>query len=143
MKPTAKRPTILLTCLFASALWADRTAVAETTKAQIEKAVGALAGYDYGRSSKPLRHLERMIGETHANADLRAHLENQLVKLLESDATGAGKQFVCRTLWRIGTDRSVPALASMLLDDKTAEMACYALASHPSDHQFLVGGVNT
>jgi len=54
------------------------------------------------------------------------------VKLLQSDATDAGKQFICRKLSIVGTDASVPVLAAMLPKKATSEiepsdMARYAL----------------
>ncbi len=56
-----------------------------------------------------------------------------MVALLESDATFRAKQFVCHQLWIIATDRSVPTLEKMLLNKETAEIACYALRTHPSE----------
>jgi len=117
-----------------AAVCVDRVVRAASTKAQIDRAVAATYTWDYGQSRKALLTVENLIKETHGNAELRAHLERQLVRQLESNATFASKQFVCRKLWIIGTDASVPALAKVLLDAdaKTAEMACYALCKHPS-----------
>ncbi len=123
---------MVLAAALSSALVAGCSVPAVPAESQIEEVIAATATYDYGQSSKRLRDVERLIRETHGHADRRACLERQLVKLLESDATTAAKQFVCRQLWIIGTDASVPELGKMLLDEKTAEMACYALGRHPS-----------
>jgi HEAT repeat protein len=106
----------------------------ETTPADIEKAMAPVRNYDYGQSRKPLLAVETLINETHGNAELRAAIEAELAGLLESDASLACKQFVCRKLWIIGTDASVPALAKLLESGNghLVEAACYALSSNPS-----------
>jgi len=42
------------------------------------------------------------------------------------------KSFICRQLWFIGTADSVPAIAKLLMDEETADMACYAIGQNPS-----------
>jgi hypothetical protein len=132
MRPDRNRTTLLLTLALATA--AVRLGLAAPTKAEIEQAVAATRSCDWGQSEKPLRAVEKLARETHGNAELRGHLERQLAKLLESDPPFACKQFVCRQLWIIGTDRSVPALGKMLLDpdERIVEMACCALSRRPS-----------
>lgn len=107
---------------------------AEITQADIEKAVEDIRDFDYGRSRKALLAVEKLLNETRGNAELRAAVENELVKVLESKASLARKQFVCQKLWVIGTDASVPNLAALLEseDANLAEAACYALSSNPS-----------
>jgi HEAT repeat protein len=51
---------------------------------------------------------------------------------LLSEATLDCKSFICRQLWFIGTADSVPAIAKLLTDEKTADMACYAMGQNPS-----------
>jgi HEAT repeat protein len=118
-----------------SPLGAERAVIAapaRVDKAEIDAAVAVVSGYDHGSSRKPLRALEDIVRRTYGNTGLRAHLEQRLVRLLGSDAPLAARQFACRQLWTIGTEASVPVLSRMLLDGKTAEMACYALARQPS-----------
>ncbi len=121
---------IVLTVAFHSA----GALCAEITREDIEKAVAAVRDYDFGQSRKPLLAVEELINETHGNAGLRAIIEGELVKLLESEAGLACKQFACRKLWIIGTDRSLPALSELLESENghLVEAACYALASNPS-----------
>lgn len=58
-------------------------------------------------------------------------IEKQFAVILESDATYACKDFVCRQLWLMGTKASVPALSKMLLEEKMSDMARYALQQNP------------
>lgn len=107
---------------------------AEITQADIEKAVAAIRDYDYGRSRKALLAVEKLINDTHGNAELRAVVEKELIKLLESEGILACKQFVCKKLWIMGTDASVPTLATLLESENEhlVEAACYTLSSNPS-----------
>lgn len=60
-------------------------------------------------------------------ADVRS--EAKLIAVLESDAGWLEKQAACRDLRRVGTSKSVGALASLLNDDELSHMARYALES--------------
>jgi len=123
----------LATFLYAAADAAG-SVVSVPAEAKIKAAVAAVRGHDYGQSRKPLLAVENLINQTHGNAELRAAIEEELVKVLESEATLACKQFVCQKLWIIGTRASVPALAEMLgsANSRVVEAACYALSRHPS-----------
>lgn len=57
--------------------------------------------------------------------------EASLAEVLRSDASLAEKSAACRQLARIGTKRSVPVLASLLLDERLSHMARYALERIP------------
>ena len=52
-------------------------------------------------------------------------------RFLKSDATLAGKDFICKQLSLVGSEASVPVLAGMLADAKTAELGRYALERIP------------
>lgn len=61
-----------------------------------------------------------------------AQVEQNLLKALAvPDCTDAGRAFLCEMLAMVGTARSVPALAPLLRDAKTAESARYALQPIP------------
>ena len=53
--------------------------------------------------------------------------EASLISVLEGDADWYEKQDACRTLRRIGTEKSIPALAALLGDERLSHMARYAL----------------
>ena len=134
MKSRSQRFTLFAAIALTAVLSSAAMAFAETTLADIEKSVAAVRDYDYGKSREPLLTVEKLINETHGNAELRAAIEKELVKLLDSDASLACKQFVCKKLWTIGTEASLPALAKLLESENNhlAEAACYALSSNPS-----------
>ena len=98
---------------------------------QVDQLLRQIAAYDYGGSREPLTQLtelERQLGQD--KPVLRA-LEEKYITLLKSDATLAGKQFICRRLSIVGSEASASVLAAMLQDAKTADMARYALELIP------------
>ncbi|MCX5685267.1 MAG: HEAT repeat domain-containing protein, partial [Planctomycetota bacterium] len=64
--------------------------------------------------------------------ELRLHIERQLAKILTGPASDEAKYVSCRMLAQIGTDESLPVLAKMLVDEKTAHIACLAVGVNPS-----------
>ena len=103
------------------------------TADQIKDVIKQFGAYDYASDPTPTNTIENIIRFIGDKPQLRAVTEQQIIALLESDATIRAKQFVCHQLWIIATDKSVAVLEKMLLEIDTAEMACYALRTHPSD----------
>ncbi len=101
---------------------------------ELAAAVQAVSDYDFDRPRTRLVELERIINATNGNRTARMQIEKLMAGLLVSKATVAAKQFLCKKLWIIGTDLSLPALASLLEgpDPVLAEAACYALRSQDS-----------
>jgi len=84
--------------------------------------------YDYGQSRENLTYLADFIRKAYPHVKLRKEVEQKLVgALMNNNTTFAAKQFICRQLRLIGSDISVPVLANMLIDDKTSDIARYAL----------------
>jgi len=102
------------------------------TVGDIDKAVAAIADYADGKPRRPLFAIEEIVRKTGGQAELRRHLEARLIELLKGDASHECKLFVCQQLWVVGSDASLPALEPMLLDEKTAHIACYAIGLRPS-----------
>ena len=96
-------------------------------KSELEAAFEALSAYELGKPRRPLSFLEQQIQGAPPGSEERTKLRRRLATVLTSDATLAGKHFVCRQLAVIGIDEDVSALAAMLLDEKTCDMARYAL----------------
>jgi HEAT repeat protein len=121
---------ICLVTALLSAAGSFAAAAAKPSPADIEKAVAAIRAYDFGRSEKALRAVDQLMNATFGSPDLRGVLERELVRVLESDAPLAAKQYACRKLAIVGTDASLPALVKMLASpsDAAAEIACYSLA---------------
>jgi hypothetical protein len=70
--------------------------------------------------------VERMV--VSAEPAQRPAMETKLIAALQDPAlTGAGRLFVCRMLGLIGSAACVPAVAPLLHDDRTADVARMAL----------------
>jgi len=72
-------------------------------------------------------------GALSAGAAASSHEEQRLIAVLQSSAAPAEKDDACAQLKRIGTDRSIPALAALLTDEQLTHSARYALESMRSD----------
>ena len=87
--------------------------------------------YKFGQSRKALSSIEAAIRQ--ASPAEQKGIETRLLgALADAKATFECKQFVCRMLRRIGTDRSVAPLAKLLPDAKLSHMARFALQRMPS-----------
>ncbi|MHC4204168.1 MAG: ThuA domain-containing protein [Planctomycetota bacterium] len=102
-----------------------------TDMAELQELLGKIKTYDWGQSRLPLTEVSELIKKAQGDKDKLAKIEKELLKVLESDATRAGKQFICRELSIIGTEQSVPTLAKMLAGEETSDMARYALERIP------------
>ena len=103
---------------------------------ELAAAVRAVSDYDFHLPRTRLVSLERLINATVGNREARRQIETAMAELLGAKATGsqttvAAKQFICKKLWFMGTDLSVPALGKLLQGSNPilAEAACYALRS--------------
>ena len=86
----------------------------------------AIQEYDFGKTRRALAAIEEEIRSVPTSSF--PEIEARLLEALESPKTTfAGRQFVCRMLRRIGSAKSVPALAKMLDDKKLSHMARFAL----------------
>lgn len=105
--------------------------------AELPQMAGALLEkvktYEIGQSREALTELSDAIRKASGNADELKKIERSLIDVLESKATYASKQYVCRELSIIGTDQSVPALSKMLVDAELSDMARYALERMPGE----------
>ncbi|MFO7973532.1 MAG: family 16 glycoside hydrolase [Candidatus Hydrogenedentota bacterium] len=107
------------------------TAYAQTP-AEAAETVAAIAAYKRGGDRAPLIEVEKLVRESHGNAEVRNAIYDGLVKIIESDAAHDAKRFACRQLWILGPKEALPVLNPMLLDDDTVDMACYAIAQDPA-----------
>jgi HEAT repeat protein/type 1 glutamine amidotransferase len=99
----------------------------------VDELLGKIATYDYGQSRKSLTELSDFIKGAYGCNDELKGIESRLLEFLKSDATLAGKQFMCRQLSIIGSEQSVGTLASMLVKPETSDMARYALERIPGE----------
>lgn len=108
-----------------------RPIVSSAKESEMEQLLEKVKTYDWGQSRLALTELSDKIREAYGSAAKLRSIEKSLAGILESDATYAGKQWVCRKLSIIGTKQSVPTLGKMLPDDKLSDMARYALERIP------------
>jgi len=97
-----------------------------TDPGAIEDPFAMIVKQDFGSSRLSQAAIEDVIRNT-APADHGA-IEGKLIEILEDPAsTYAAKQFVCRMLRLIGSDRSLPYLSRMLLDEELTDDARFAM----------------
>ena len=99
----------------------------------MKEALQKLQTYTWGDDRNSLKPIDEAIVASHGDESARNEIEMALIEVLKSDATRNGKDYVCRKLKIIGTDASVPTLASMLGDDNHSHMARFALQSIPGE----------
>jgi HEAT repeat protein len=104
---------------------------AAVDKAGIDEKLAAIVNYERGMDTQPLIAVEQLIRDSQNQPEQRKYIERRLAELL-AGATLEGKSFICKQLWFIGTAESVPAVAKLLFDEKTADMACYAIGQNQS-----------
>ena len=92
-----------------------------------------ISTYEIGQDRSKLSEFSSLIDTLSQSEEKRLLAENDLLDFLTTDATFDSKQFVCRELRIIGTEKSVPTLTEMLLDEKTTDIARYALEDIPGE----------
>lgn len=99
----------------------------------MEELLEKVKTYDWGQSRETLTKVSDLVRAAYGKPDELRKVEDSLLDVLNSEATLAGKQFVCRELSIVGTDRSVPALARLLTGEETSDMVRYALERMPGE----------
>ncbi len=89
--------------------------------------------YDYGKSRKSLSDINDLLRFVNSDKALIAQLETEFDKFLSTNSTFAAKQFICEKLSVMGTDKSIPALQKLLQNNKTVNIALYALERIPGE----------
>jgi type 1 glutamine amidotransferase len=108
-----------------------RPIISSGKEKEMEDLMDKVKTYDWGQSREALTKLTDLVRKAYGSPAELKRIEKSMLELLRSDATRAGKQFICRKLSIIGTEESVPTLGAMLTDAKTSDMARYALERIP------------
>ncbi len=117
-------------CVFRALALAAMLAMAACALAQ-DDPYQALRSYD-GQNRKAQITIQKAIQQAGQNPAAVAPIEAGLIGVISDPAsTLAGKQDACRFLWIVGTKKCVPALARLLANAETADMARYALTRNP------------
>ncbi len=93
----------------------------------LDQAMGQVASYDYGQNPRYLEWMSEQVSASHGDDAARQGLAARLATLLSGESTAAAKLYACRELARIGGEAEVPALAALLPNADTTDMARYAL----------------
>jgi len=87
--------------------------------------------FEHSKNDEVLYRLREYILTHRVSEDARADSEERLLGFLAMSQNLDAKMAVCRELRLIGGEKSVSLLAKMLADDKTTDMARYALEKIP------------
>ncbi len=106
----------------------------ENVQEQMDQLIPEVVTYQYGENREHLTAIDSLIRVTHGDADDRKYIENALIGVLENEeSTEAAIQYASEQLSIIGTADAVPALAEMLTEEETSDMARYALERIPAE----------
>jgi len=86
-----------------------------------------IKNYKFGDSREPLTSVADWVRDSAGDEKKRTAVAAELAATLATDATFDCKQFVCRQLWLVAGPAEIAAIAPLLRDPKTADMARYAL----------------
>lgn len=98
----------------------------------METLIAILRVYDWGGDRGSLMAIDASIVAAYGNAEKLAEIEQALLEVLQSEAPIPAKEYICRQLALIGTDRCVPVLAAMLPDAELSDRARLALEAIPN-----------
>jgi HEAT repeat protein len=107
------------------------TGAASTLPAAVQEAFAALSKYDRGSSRATLLPIDQAVTQSKTDERARKELEQRLIAVLSCGSESA-RDYACVKLATIGTEASVPALASLLSDVRLATDARTALQAIPS-----------
>lgn len=98
------------------------------TAASLEEALQATASYKFGDSRAALAIVEDAVRASGQSPELRNVLIPSLMAMVNTDGIAAETlDFACRQLAQLQAAEAIPALAGMLDDDETSDIARYAL----------------
>ncbi len=104
------------------------------TAEQAEAAWAEMAKYEAGQDQKSLLAMNWVVINAMKDASTRAATAARLVKVLQDPATTpAARQYICAQLFQVGTEAEVAAVAPLVLDPATSDMARLFLERVKSD----------
>lgn len=91
-----------------------------------------LEAYDWGGDRGALSAIDDQIVAAGRDGEKLAAIEDSLIEVLRHAAKLPAKEYVCRKLALIGTDRCISTLLEMLSDAELADRALFALQAIPA-----------
>ena len=132
IKENIKRLTRTLSILIALFLLLQFTACSNIGE-RADQLLSQITDYEFGQNRTKLMEFSDLVTEAAKSQSESEAVEESILKVLQKDATFASKQFMCRQLRIIGSEKSVPVLSKMLIDEKTTNIARYALEDIPGE----------
>ncbi|MFH1941512.1 MAG: HEAT repeat domain-containing protein [bacterium] len=105
----------------------------EEITARLDQSLPGVSTYEVGQSRESLSEVDEVVKAVLGSTKASKQVEERFIAFLNSNATLAGKQFICRKLSQIGSSTSLPTLSKMLQEEATFDMALYALERIPSN----------
>jgi len=112
---------------------ADKQAAQRAETDQLEVLLSKVSQYEYGASREALVDLSEYLSQQWSDRKRVSAVEKRLIQFLDSNATLASKDFVCRHLAVIASDASVPVLLKLIQKPATCEMARAVLEKIPGE----------
>lgn len=97
----------------------------------MDELIEQLKAYDWGGDRGALVGIDDLIVAAQGDKAKLGAIEQALLEVLPSDVKLPAKEYICRQLALIGTDRCVPVLAGMLCDAELSDCARFALEEIP------------
>lgn len=98
---------------------------------ELEGAFTEILSYEFGKPNAPVVQISNAVNVSQQSPAQRRWLEDKLLDIVNSSAPRDARDFACRQLSVIGTKRSVPSLAALLVSDEMSDSARYALERIP------------
>jgi HEAT repeat protein len=121
---------LLIVTAICSIFFISSNSIADV-KTKAENLLSKIKQYEFGQSRESLTEFAELIRNSIDSREDKQILEKSMLGLLKFDATFAGKQFICKELSIIGTEKAVPTLEPMLTNKNTSNIARYALERIP------------
>jgi len=97
----------------------------------VKELIAKLQVYDWGGDRGALVAIDDLINAAYGNTEKLAEIEQAFLEVLQSGAALPAKEYCCRKLALIGTDRCIPVLAEMLINAELSDFARLALEAIP------------
>lgn len=104
---------------------------AESPNVTLDEAFETLKTWEAGDDPAHLEFLHDYVVEAINDPEKKEPLEDRFIDVLENGSTEDAKAFACRQLFFFGTERSAPALAALLNNERLSHMARGALQEIP------------
>jgi HEAT repeat protein len=122
----------ILSILLAGMFFIQQCGTPSVDLQEVDQVLIKIAAYNYGDSQESLLRLQEIMQLANGKPELIKEIESRILNTLQSDATLAGKQYLCKKIIVVGGEASIPVLAQLLQNAETIDMARYALEVMPA-----------